>query len=143
MTSIKHVLSRLNRRKLLDLFVRHRYLLNQGNNVVASLPWPPIEKVAIVAAAAKYLLGDRIPDVVIIVMFLVYCVFRVALRYGIGYLWHRDDGYSIETLWNRGKVPPGRVEIINIDELAIRTACYMRMDREGLIAKSKEVINNG
>ena len=49
-------------------------------------------------------------------------MYRVVSRWAIGYFWHNSDGYDIESEWNKGKIPPGRVEIINIDELAKKVA---------------------
>jgi hypothetical protein len=111
---------------MLTRFVKHRYWLNQGNNVVASLPWPPLEKIAIVAAVAKYLLSGNVPDVWILVSFVIYCVWRVGIRWFIGWFWHRNNGYDIETEWNKGKIAPGRMEIINVDELAEAVARRLR-----------------
>lgn len=109
-----------SRRHLIEFFVRHRYWFNQGNGAFASLPWPPVEKIAIVAGVVKYLVGGQVSNWWILSCFVVYCVWRFGSRWFIGWFWHGSDGYDIETEWNRGKVPPSRVEVINVDELAQR-----------------------
>lgn len=112
------MLAKVTRRKLIELFVRHRYFYNQGNNTLATLSVIPIEKVAIVAGATKYLLGDHVSNELIYTLGGAYLIYRVVIRWIIGFIWHRSDGYDIESEWNRGKVPPSRVEIINCDEIA-------------------------
>lgn len=110
--------SKLLKRWVLVQFVKHRYWFNQGNSAFASVSAIPLEKVALVMAAGKYLLGESVDNWILYVAFGVYCVWRFASRWAVGWYWHRNNGYDIETEWNRGKIPPGRVEIINIDELA-------------------------
>lgn len=105
--------AKLSRRRLIEIFVRHRYFYNQGNNTLATLSVIPIEKIAIIAASVKYLLGDHISSWVIYTAAGAYLVYRVLVRWMIGYIWHRSDGYDIESEWNKGKVPPSRVEVIN------------------------------
>jgi hypothetical protein len=116
------------KRQVLTVFIRHRYWFQQGNNVFASLPWPPIEKAAIVAATVKYLFGSNIPDIWIGSAFIVYCVWRFMSRWMIGWFWHRNNGYDLETVWNRGKVPPSRVEIINPEAVAHAVRMELRND---------------
>jgi hypothetical protein len=108
--------AKLSRRRLIEIFVRHRYFYNQGNNTMTTLSVIPIEKIAIIAASVKYLLGDHISSWLIYTAAGVYLVYRVLVRWVIGYIWHRSDGYDIETEWNKGKIPPSRVEIINWEE---------------------------
>lgn len=108
--------AKLSRRRLIEIFVRHRYFYNQGNNTLATLSVIPIEKIAIIAASVKYLLGDHISSWVIYTAAGAYLVYRVLVRWMIGYIWHRSDGYDIESEWNKGKVPPSRVEVINWED---------------------------
>ena len=123
---LRNKFPKATRRRMICWFVKHRYWLNQGNSSVASLPWPPLEKMAVVGAVAKYLLGDHINNWWILVGFGVYCIWRFGIRWVIGWAWHGNNGYDIETEWNRGKVPPSRVEVINVDELAQRVAKLIR-----------------
>jgi hypothetical protein len=113
------LLAKLSRRRMIEVFVRHRYFYNQGNNTLATLSVIPIEKIAIIAASVKYLLGDHISSGVIYTAAGAYLVYRVLIRWGIGWLWHRSDGYDIESEWNKGKVPPSRVELINPEDIAL------------------------
>lgn len=106
------------RRRLIAVFVRHRYFYNQGNNVLATTSIIAIEKVAIIMAAAKYVLGDHVDTTLVYIAAGVYFTWRIVVRWLIGFYWHRSDGYDVETEWNRGKVPPSRVEMINCEELA-------------------------
>jgi hypothetical protein len=112
------MLSKLSRRRLIELFIKHRYLYNQGNNTLAQLAVIPVEKIAIVAATAKYLIGDHVSMTVIYIAGGTYLCYRVFIRWFIGFLWHKEDAYDLETEWNRGKVPPSRVEVINCEEIA-------------------------
>lgn len=107
---------------LISSFIRHRYWFNQGTNVMASTSVLPLEKVAVVAGVGKYLFGDHVSPVLLYTVIGGYFVWRLVSRWLIGWYWHRHDGYTVETNWNRGKIPPGRVEVINVDELA--TAMY-------------------
>jgi hypothetical protein len=108
--------AKLSRRRVIELFVRHRYFYNQGNNTMTTLSVIPIEKIAIILAVAKYLLGDHVDMKLVYAAAGAYFIWRIGLRWVIGYIWHRSDGYDIETEWNKGKVPPSRVEVINWEE---------------------------
>ena len=112
------MMSKLSRRRLIELFIKHRYWYNQGSNVFAQVAVIPLEKLAIVAATTKYFLGDHISNEVIYVLGGIYLIWRVGARWLIGYIWHREDAYDLESEWNKGKVPPSRTEIINCRELA-------------------------
>jgi len=118
--------TKLAKRWLLKTFVKHRYWLNQGNNAFASVSAIPIEKVAVVMAAGKYLLGDHVDNWVLYGVFGLYCVWRFVSRWAVGWFWHRNNGYDIETEWNKGKIPPSRTEIINLDEIADAVARRLR-----------------
>jgi hypothetical protein len=109
---------KLIKRWVIVQFVKHRYWFNQGNNAFASVSAIPIEKVAVIMAAGKYLLGDHVDTWIVYVVFGLYCVWRFLSRWAVGWFWHRNNGYDIETEWNKGKIPPSRSEIINVDEIA-------------------------
>jgi hypothetical protein len=110
--------SKLIKRWLLVKFVKHRYWFNQGNTAFASMSVIQVEKLAVIMAAAKYLIGQDIPNWIVYAFFGVYCIWRFLSRWLVGWFWHHNNGYDIESEWNKGKMPPGRMEIINIDELS-------------------------
>jgi len=84
---------------------------------MASVTVLPLEKLAIGAAALKYLFGEHVSPVVLYSLLGIYFVWRLMSRWLIGWFWHHSDGYTAETNWNKGKVPPIRAEIINVDEV--------------------------
>jgi hypothetical protein len=111
------------RRNLIESFVKHRYWYNQGNS---SFSWLddafPFQKFVVLAGSvsgasfafehlrADLLLGVGVAAVVLGV--------RAGGKWLVGWFWHYNGGYDVETEWNSGKVPPQRVEIINVEELA-------------------------
>ena len=130
---LKGKFPKASRRKLISSFIKHRYWFNQGSNTFAAASIVPFEKVALYAAAAKYLLGDHVSPWLLYPALGAYFVWRVCSRWLVGYLWHYSDGYDVETEWNRNKVPPSRVEMINSEELALKVARCLRCDKQHLV----------
>lgn len=124
---VRQHVPKLTRRKAIEGFVKHRYWYNQGNSSFAWLDDAlPFQKFVVLMGtisgtsfAFEYIRDDIILGAVGATAILLV---RAGLKWFTGRFWHYNDGYDIETQWNKGKVPPQRVELINADELAEQIA---------------------
>jgi hypothetical protein len=124
---LRNKIPKTKRRQAIEGFVRHRYWYNQGSN---SFNWLddvfPFSKFVLLVGAVSgtsfafdKIRGDLIFGLVVATLALALRAFG---KWFIGRFWHYNDGYDVETQWNKGKVPPQRVELINSEELAEQIA---------------------
>lgn len=126
---IRRHISKVKRHSLIERYVRWEYWYIQGLQVVSSFKLTSVVELLGIIAFCKYFFGDP-PYAILIIVAVVWIPLRSWGYWALGRFWHDGDGYTIQTQWNKGKVPPGRTEVINADELALRIARYSRMGRE-------------
>uniref|UniRef100_A0A6M3LGL1 Uncharacterized protein n=1 Tax=viral metagenome TaxID=1070528 RepID=A0A6M3LGL1_9ZZZZ len=114
---LRRKLSKQTRHKFIELFVKHRYWYEQGHVVTAGFKIVTLMEILGVVAFCKYMFGD-LPIGVFVFCGLVWFPVRTLVYWLIGKFWHDNGGYKIQTDWNMGKVPVGRVEVVNLEELA-------------------------
>ena len=115
---LRKTISKKTRHWLIEQFVKHKYWYNQGNSSLSVFDdMVPLAMITMGCAALKYILSDYIPLNIVYIVFGIFLVFRIFGKWYIGRFWHNNNGYDLETEWNKGKVPPSRVEVINTDEI--------------------------
>ena len=131
---LRRLIPKQRRRNLLVKFVKHRYWYLQGSNSLnVTDDMIPIEKITIFIAGWTYIISGAWREARwVIIGGAIFFVCRIFVKWFTGYFWHNSDGYEVETEWNKGKVPPGRAEVVNGDALALMIARYLRMDRKDL-----------
>lgn len=98
---------------LITWFVRNRYFFEQGGSVIRVFDQFSI--VNILAGVAFFELVRDLTWRSVLGGGLV-CAYYLASaiwRWTLGKVWHECDGYTVETEWNRDKVPPGRVMVVS------------------------------
>ena len=128
--TIRRVIPKTVRRKLIEVFVKHRYWYGQGDQVMASTSVISVEKITIGIAAVKYIAGDSVGMAWVGIFIGVYFIWRVLSRWLIGYFWEKNGGYNVEAEWNKERVAPQRFYMLNLDDLAKRIAEEMKDARE-------------
>lgn len=138
---VREKIPKVKRRRMIEGFVKHRYWYNQGSNALNTMDdLLPIEKVSIVLATWSgiiYLFKQGIGlEIVLGVIGGAFLLFLRAFgKWAVGWFWHHNDGYDVETEWNTGKVPPQRVKICGfenetLDELAEAVAAKLAQREE-------------
>lgn len=142
-TTLRQMLSKPARRRLIEGYIKHRYWYNQGSSSLGILDdMFPVEKAIIFVAGLSYIFsGEWVERLPIIIVGGILLAIRILGKWATGAFWHNSDGYDIETEWNRGKVPPGRAEVVNVEDLAIQIAKYVRLDGQSF-KKVLEAKNN-
>ena len=91
---------------------------DKGVAIFASMRMVEITDIAILMAAFKFLFGDGISMWWVVLVGVVYYPTRTLIYFFLGLLWEHENGWAIHTDVNRNRVEPGRVIIVNTDDLA-------------------------
>tara|TARA_Y100000310_G_C20403981_1_gene678753 strand:- start:206 stop:586 length:381 start_codon:yes stop_codon:yes gene_type:complete len=110
-------LSKQRRHRLIQWYIKNHYWYTQGSNVWGSVKIVTIVEVLGLIAFTKYM-WENPPWIALVIIGALWFPARTAWYWGIGKFWHDNEGYESHTAWNEDKVPPGRMKVINVDELA-------------------------
>lgn len=105
------------RGKLINALSRYRAYYDKGIAVLAILRNMELTDLGIMMAAAKYLFGDHISTLTIVILGGCYWVFNVCVNLCVGWFWEKNDGWKIEAEVFGKRVAPGRTVLVSPDGL--------------------------
>ena len=98
-------------------------------------------------AVAKYLFGDHISTLTIIILGVCYWIFNGVVNTLVGRFWELNDGWRIEAEVFGERSQPGRSVLVDTDgtaygceKQALLTAIYLRMNKDDIKRHYKKVI---
>lgn len=92
--------------------MKHKFLYQQGTNTVAAFRVISFEKIVAGVACIKIIFGEINPWW-IGSLALGYYIVRTIIHWMIGYFWEETNGYEIESEWNKDRIPPTRVYVMD------------------------------
>lgn len=107
-------MTKLNwRGRLINALSQYRAYYDKGIAVLAIIRNMEITDIGILMAVAKYLFGDHISTVTIIIIGGCYWVINVAVNLSVGWFWEKNNGWEIEAQVFGKRVAPGRTVLVD------------------------------
>ena len=124
---LREIIPKQKRRDLIQWFVRNNTWYSKGLQVLSSFRVVEITDIAILMGVLKYLFGDNLSIAWVAVCAFMYYPGRTLTYWFIGKFWESNDGWDIHTKFNASRVEPGRMVIVNVDELAEKVASSIEL----------------
>ena len=101
--------------KLINAFSRYQTWYNKGITVLAVVRNMELSDLGILMAAGKYLFGDHISTMSIVIIGGCYWIFNAIVNITVGRFWERNNGWQIEAEVFGSRIAPGRTVLVSPD----------------------------
>lgn len=102
------------RGRLINVMSQYRTYYDKGIAVLAILRNMELTDLGIMMAAAKYLFGDHISTLTILIIGGCYWILNVCVNLSVGWFWEKNNGWEIEAEVFGKRVSVGRTVLVDL-----------------------------
>lgn len=98
---------------LINALSQYRAYYDKGIAVLAIIRNMQLTDLGILMAVCKYLFGDHISTLTIIIIGACYWIFNVFVNLSVGWFWEKNNGWEIEAQVFGQRASPGRTILVS------------------------------